>query len=326
MNGLASCKPPRWGIVSTIKAPARDVLMFAAYHLEQGAHRVCIYLDAPCPEAFPYLKAHPKVRVIDCDDAYWQRQPKDRPDAHQLRQTYNANRAYRKQCKDLDWLTHIDVDEFLCAKAPIATELAALPEEGITARVYPAEVLAGSDRYFRTAVPKGAQLRAITQALYPNWGAYVAGGMLSHRVGKIFVRTGIEGLKIRIHQCFVGELKNPCAVDLKNVDLCHFHARDWEHWITHYRYRHSRGAYRANLKPFRAFHADGPTMHEALTALEISRGEEGLRAFYDEFCANTAARRALLQKFGMLRDHDLKRENALKKHFPAFANAVAQIP
>ncbi len=299
--------------------------MFAAYHLEQGAHRVCIYLDAPCSEAFPYLKAHPKVRVIDCDAAYWKRQPRTRPDAHQLRQTYNANRAYRKQCKDLDWLTHIDVDEFLWSVAPIAHELAALPNEAITARVYPAEVLAGSDRYFRTAVPKGEQLRAMTRTLYPNWGAYVAGGMLSHRVGKIFVRIQVEDLKIRIHQCFVGELKNPCAVDLKNIDLCHFHARDWDHRIAQYRYRHSHGAYRANLKPFRAFGPDGPTMHEALSELEQRRGEAGLRAFYEEFCANTAARRAQLREFGMLRDVDLAREKTLEKHFPAYANAVAQI-
>ena len=41
-----------WGIVSTIKAPAKDILTFAAYHLDLGAHRVYIYLDAPDTRAF----------------------------------------------------------------------------------------------------------------------------------------------------------------------------------------------------------------------------------------------------------------------------------
>jgi len=30
----------KWGIVSTIKAPLKEVLGFVAYHLKQGAHRV----------------------------------------------------------------------------------------------------------------------------------------------------------------------------------------------------------------------------------------------------------------------------------------------
>ena len=33
-----------WGVVSTIKAPARDILRFAAYHLDLGAQTVAVAL------------------------------------------------------------------------------------------------------------------------------------------------------------------------------------------------------------------------------------------------------------------------------------------
>ena len=51
----------KWGIVSTIKAPLHDVLGFAAYHLQRGAHRLYIYLDTPDAASFAALKAHPKI-------------------------------------------------------------------------------------------------------------------------------------------------------------------------------------------------------------------------------------------------------------------------
>ena len=99
-----------WGIASTILAPTRDILQFAAYHLAAGAQRLYIYLDAPNDEAFAHLDAHPKIRVITCDARYWKQRKRDRPDAHQQRQTANATHAYNRR-REVDWLIHMDADE-----------------------------------------------------------------------------------------------------------------------------------------------------------------------------------------------------------------------
>jgi hypothetical protein len=131
---------PTWGVVSTIKAPARDILSFAAYHLELGAHRVIVYLDDENPAAFKVLKAHPKCRVIECDDAYWKRR-KGRPEKHQARQTANATRCYRRG-PGVDWLAHIDLDEFLWPQSPLTAQLAMLDDTVISARIRPVEALA----------------------------------------------------------------------------------------------------------------------------------------------------------------------------------------
>ena len=102
----------RWGLVATILSPTVDVLRFVAFHLDAGAHRLYIYLDDPDAEVHDILKAHSKIRVQKCNDAYWKKLGAKRPAKHQVRQTANATRAYNRKV-EVDWLTHIDVDEFI---------------------------------------------------------------------------------------------------------------------------------------------------------------------------------------------------------------------
>ena len=42
----------RWGSVAKILVPTLNVLRFAAYHLDAGAHRLFIYLDDPESNAY----------------------------------------------------------------------------------------------------------------------------------------------------------------------------------------------------------------------------------------------------------------------------------
>ncbi|KIC20952.1 glycosyltransferase family 2 protein [Leisingera sp. ANG-Vp] len=316
MNGAPACNTASWGIVSTIKADACDILDFASHYLELGAHRLFLYLDAPCSAAFQHLKAHPKIRVTACDDAYWKRQG-NRPKKHQVRQTANATRAYHRQAKDVDWLLHCDVDEFLWSSSPAAAELAALPPDVICARVRPAEALAGGDgSAFKGYVPPSR--RAGAGRLYPQFGGYLNGGFLSHLHGKLFCRTGIEGLELRIHHAYLAGQANPGSAELAGMDLCHVHARDWLSWQGHYRYRLQKGSYRPELKPARPREDGGLTVHELLSKLETEQGEAGLRSFFDEVCADSPGLRARLQAEGLLKIRRLELEAKRRKHFPGF--------
>lgn len=308
----------KWGIVSTIKAPAKEILDFAAYHLEAGARRLFIYLDTPCPAARPFLKAHPKIRVFDCDEASWlQRRTGGKPEKHQQRQTLNATRAYRRQSEDLDWLIHIDVDEFLWADTPIAQILAQLPQTILNARTRPIEALAGDGTAFK-GVATGPDRKATVGRIYPQHGEYLKGGFLSHVQGKIFVRTGLPDLSLRIHNIFQGALENPGSQELPEVDLCHFHARTWEQWLAQYRYRLKQGSYRAALEPGWSRETGGITKHELLKAIEGEEGLTGLRAFFDEVCKDSPELRQKLNTEGLLRLRHLRIDAARRKHFPDF--------
>ncbi|MCL6285920.1 glycosyltransferase family 2 protein [Ruegeria sp. 2012CJ41-6] len=309
----------RWGVVTTIKAPAQDILNFAAYHIELGAKIVYIHLDEPCPEVMDLLRAHPNIRVTVCTENYWRKRigKSKRPATHQFRQSLNATRVYGTPPL-VDWLAHIDVDEFLWPDAPLGSILGALPRSVMGALVRPNELIDGDGTLFKSYIPSGPERGPLVHRLYPEFGTFLKGGFLSHVVGKVFVRTGFSNVRIGLHSYVLGENRNPYMVELENVVLCHRHATGWEDWLAQYRYRLEKGSYREEMSPARPREKGGATIHELLSALEQEEGEAGLRRFYDEICGDTDRLREALAAEGLLRHRDLGLDWKRRKHFPEF--------
>ncbi len=301
-----------WGLSATILAPVDEILHFAAYHLEAGAHRLYIYLDDDNHTAFEALKAHPKIRPTLCNDTYWNGK---RPKKHQVRQTHNATHAYNRRA-DVDWLIHMDVDEFLVTDRPVADTLAALPGAAKIARIRPMEQLAGDGTAFKAFVPNGPERARIVADLYPTYGPSVKGGFLSHLAGKCFVRSGLEGVRIQIHNAFQqGEMLKGDE-DTNGIDLAHCHARSWDNWLAAYRYRLEKGSYRSELAPNRPRDKGGLSMHELFQMIEAEGGEASLKAFFAEVCADTPDLRARLATHDLLRHANLGLNITTSKHFP----------
>jgi hypothetical protein len=311
-----------WGTVTTVKAPLRAMLDFAAWHLEAGAHRLYLYLDAPDAESAAVLKAHPKIRLWQCDAAWWEKRG-GRPAKHQVRQGANARHANNRK-PEVDWLAHIDVDEFLLSDSPIADHLHALPEACLCARVRPVEALAPGDgaapgETLFKAFPLDQQARQqAAEACFPTWGRHLSGGFLSHVAGKLFFRAGTPGLQIKIHNVSLNGTENPGQATLPEIALGHFHAADWAHFIAAYRFRLSRGSYRAELKP-QARRVDALNLHDLFARIEAEGGEEALRAFFEEVCTANAALCARLEAHGLLRRRRMDLAALRAKHFPGIA-------
>ncbi|WP_245220401.1 MULTISPECIES: glycosyltransferase family 2 protein [unclassified Ruegeria] len=303
-----------WGVVSMVRGPTEDVLRFVAYHLDLGAETIYIYLDEPNQRTFEALKAHPSVCVQVCDDAYWQKLKRTRPDKHQVRQSVNATYAYRDT--HLDWLAHIDVDEFLWSPTPISDVLREVPDKVHAARVRPIEALAGGDDLYKAHVPQSPARTELIEMLYPNYGAFVLGGFLSHVQGKLFARTGLKRLSFRIHNLFQNGKLLPCKYELVQVDLCHRHAPDWDHWIAHYPFRMDRGSYQAGMAPNAPREMGGLNKNELLSWIESEHGEDGLRAFFNEMSGADPDVRARLKQNGLIRHRALNLDEKLAKHFP----------
>ncbi len=306
----------RWGVVSTVKAPASEILNFAAHHLDLGAHRLFIYLDEPNAEAHETLKTHPRVRVFTCDPAYWEKRKRERPDKHQSRQTANATHAYNRA--DVDWLAHIDVDEFMWPRGDVATHLGALPANCPTARMRPAESLACAQGLYKAFIPAGPTRDETVRAIYPSYGAFVKGGFMSHVAGKLFARTGMKKISFRIHNLFQAGQMVEGGMELPEVDLLHRHARDWDHWLAVYRYRLTRGSYRPGMATNVPASHGGLSMHELLSGIEAEQGEAGLRAFFDEMNAIAPGVRDRLAERGMLLERSLDLEAKRAKHFAGY--------
>ncbi|WP_281971992.1 glycosyltransferase family 2 protein [Ruegeria faecimaris] len=305
---------PSWGIVSTIRGSAPDILRFAAYHLDLGADRMYLYLDEPCPAAFNALNRHPRIEIRNCDEGYWANRKRERPDKHQVRQTANASFTYRKA--EVDWLAHIDLDEFLWPQSDLGAILAEIPQHIPAVRVRPIEPVGGTEDLYKAYIPAGQGRDGIVQALYPNFGGFVLAGFLSHVQGKLFVRKGLPKINFRIHNLFQDGEILPTKVELPQVDLCHRHAPDWDHWLAHYRFRFEKGSYQPGMSPNVPREQGGMNMNELLSWIEKEDGAHGLRVFYDEISGADQEVRTRLEKFGLIKYHPLDLDGKVAKHFP----------
>jgi len=316
---------PTWGLVATIKAPDADILNFAAWHLDQGAHRVHIYLDEDAPGARAALKAHPKCRVTLTDAPYWKRRRrhKCRPEGHQHRQSVNATHCYNRD-PQVDWLLHTDVDEFLWPASPLAGQLAALPDETLSARARALEALSPDpddppglhEIWCKGCARLLGDRRSDTEVIYPTYGTHLNGGFLSHVAGKVFVRTGLDDISLRIHNAFRAGEMDPDPAELDGCKIVHLHGSSWDHWQRHFRYRLAHGSYRKGLKPAPQPDGSGLTMNALFAMLEREGGEKALRAFFTEVCTATPALRRRLEARGLLHKVTLDLETCRRRHFP----------
>lgn len=307
-RGLAA-NAPRWGLVSTVKGPLRHIARFAAHHLELGADRIDLYLDDPDPGTMAAL-SHPRLNVTACDDVWWKSIGKKRPPQHQLRQSLNATISYR--ASELDWLGHIDMDEFLLTKAPIAAALRDAGGEFDQLRMLPAEVLSSPDgtiRHFKLTRDAAQQPVAVAEEIYPNFGMHLRDGFISHTNGKVFASPGIENARMGVHSLKINGTRIAGSGPLPGIYVGHLHAPDWTHFRAHLEFRRAEGSYRERPDSTQL------GMAPLLDFLRAESGEDGLRQMFDELCLDTPDLRARLASHNMLLTHNLDLDSAVARVF-----------
>ncbi len=245
---------PTWGLVATVKAPVEKVLAFAAHHLTLGATHLWLYFDAPDDPAHAAVADHPQITATLCDESYWN--GKTRHDRHQNRQARNARDAYGR-CT-VDWLGHLDVDEFLHLDRSLAEILSKLPANQMVMKLEPFEAMHDPrlpDDIYAARAFRGALRQEVSlyrdQAL-ANYQTVIRDGLLSHSVGKVFFRRGIRGLSPRLHSVMLNGTRLPAPVWCAGARLLHFHAQDRQAWRDALPFRMTRGAYQYQ-PPLQAF-------------------------------------------------------------------------
>jgi len=307
----------RWGVVSTIKAPVLAIARFAAYYLDLGANQIDIYLDHPEAETTAVLAQCPRLNIVQCDDAYWHDKPTKARSTHQMRQAYNASRSYRRANR-LNWLAHLDVDEFLLTVQPVATHLAHAPDDAAFLRMRPAELLAQDDPYqgpahFKLTRQAAGATKSDLAQIYPTYGAYVPEGFLSYTGGKIFARTGLGKLRFGIHSLVQKGNKVTNGPVINDLRVGHAHAPDWDTFMRHFSFRRLHGSYSGKNK-----------QNKMLAGiLQLVEGEDGLRQFFDEMCAATPDLLARLSAHDMLHTARLDLDEKVARWFGALPGGTA---
>ena len=298
----------RWGTVSLVKAPLTRIAAFAAHHLDMGADRIHLHLDEPQPEVLDFLARHPGIAVTTCDSAWWAGQKKPRMKTHQLRQAWIATQTY--QTSDLDFLAHIDVDEFILAPEGFKDKLAALPADIAAVHLPPAELLAGTTDLFKLTPADAGQEKAVLEDVYPNFGGHLRGGFISHREGKLIARCGLQGVRFGLHALLLNGHPASNRMALPGVRLGHAHAPDWQTFQRHLEFRLTQGSYRKTDDEVLG-------LHDILALLQEEDGEHGLRAFFAEVCEGNARLTAALEARGMLLRAPLDHDAKIKRIFGA---------
>lgn len=222
----------RWGVVATVSEPAALVITFVAACIARGASEVQIYLDTPQPALEAALAGVGVCVLTRCDSHYWRAAPEGRPWAPSDRQRYNLQRAY--DASRMDWLLHIDADEFLSASGTVLHALAEMPPETLVTQVPVAErvyLAAGDPEFIFDGVfrlPNGAAIQAEVDAIDGDAAQFLRQGMTSYPSSKAFFRVG-HGLQVDIHSA-----RNVTAAQvglLQGWRLFHFDGLTQQNWI-----------------------------------------------------------------------------------------------
>ncbi|MEP1355060.1 MAG: glycosyltransferase family 2 protein [Tateyamaria sp.] len=292
----------RWGIVSTVKGPMRQIARFIAFHLDLGANRVHLHLDVPDQELATRL-SHPKVRFTQCDDAYWDGKPSRARSTHQCRQAYNATRIYR--ITQLDWLAHIDFDEFVLTPARMSDLLAQVDPNAPFVAMQPVEMLnsAGDPHQFKRPAHK-----AIKRQIYPTYGAHVSGGFIGTQSPKVIARCGLSDIRLGIHALrYKGQIVGGGA-QIDGLDLGHAHAPDFETFQKHMAYRLEKGSYHDRKGKLNK-------LGNLIRVLMDDPDPDALSAFHTELCSAVPERLDVLAAHDMLITRTLDLDTKVARYF-----------
>ncbi|MCK0148742.1 glycosyltransferase family 2 protein [Marivita sp. S6314] len=307
-------KTIKWGVVCTTNAPLLEVARFVAHHIDIGATHIYLFLDTPDPDVSGLLQGNPRVTVTTCDDQYWSGFGKARPEAHQLRQAFNATHALRQAKGVVDWLGHIDTDEFILSPKKLSTALKTVPDDSAAIRIFPAEALAlptedAMPRHFKLSTTGPGIAKTAIHDVYPTFGSYVRGGFLSHLAGKVFARPGLGDVRLAIHRARVKgqDVVNTSVLD--NVHIGHLHAPDWTTFVSKLTFRQTKGSYRVKDGQ------EAKSVGRLLAYLNDEEGEEGLRLFFEEICLDTPDLRTRLKRHNLLLTPRFDPNTSLQKVF-----------
>ncbi|MEM9438360.1 MAG: glycosyltransferase family 2 protein [Pseudomonadota bacterium] len=220
----------RWGTVTLADEPIELLLAFAAWHRHIGASEIHIFLDRPDEDAAALLARIPGVIVTQCDELFWAANG-GRKNLQTQRQATVANFAYAETA--VDWLAHIDADEFLYQEHDMVAELSAMPD-GIDAaqfsvreRVWVLDQDPKSifDGVFRVPVPGKLKLN---RHIAETNARFTSRGLVGHTSGKCITRTR-RGIKLGIHSP-----ENPdelYIMESRATRLLHFDGLTPFHWL-----------------------------------------------------------------------------------------------
>jgi hypothetical protein len=117
-------------VVTTLRAPLHETLMFVNYHLNIGVDHMYLFFDDPTDAAADVLARRSRVTSVRCDLEFWNGHRSPTPSSIIERQRLNALTGLDLARRaGVDWIVHIDSDELLYSEKRLDDLLAEVPED-----------------------------------------------------------------------------------------------------------------------------------------------------------------------------------------------------
>ncbi|MGP1356492.1 glycosyltransferase family 2 protein [Roseicyclus sp.] len=259
-----------FSVVTVAREPLPVLRRFVEWHLGCGAERIVLFLDDPDDPARMALSGEPRLELRSCTAELW-RGLGVKPDARFTRRQRAAlNAAYAEAAAP--WLLVLDADERMWLRGrSIPDTLAALPADALSLRVRSAEAvtLREGGSALRLPIPR----RVVNEVYGPDADLFRRReGLVGHPEGKSFHRTGLAGLRIRLHWAEDAQgarLPGPVLGPEDRAHLVHDIAPDYARW-------RAKVAWRAGSHGF-----SGPLKDRIDAIAALPDPEAGYRALHD---------------------------------------------
>lgn len=202
--------------VTTTRAPFKQTLQFAHYHLSVGAERVILFFDDPSDPAADALSNAEQITVVRCDNTYWNRSSVQPGRSIEARQVYNATLGYELACRlGYDWIFHIDVDELIFSQDNLRKVLSDVPPWQLAVKFRPMEAVPDRHDYESPFEVNTFRVKRFYQDIIRTLGlesVFFGGKYLrAHYRGKSATRSQAKVQRFDIHRPV---LKNESMLDV----------------------------------------------------------------------------------------------------------------
>ena len=105
----------RIAVISTVKSPLSELILFVNYHLNIGVDKIILFFDDPLDEGIEILSQYKNVCVFICSNEYWyEKTGSTRPISLDERLVINVNEgAKTAENMGCNWILQIDSDELV---------------------------------------------------------------------------------------------------------------------------------------------------------------------------------------------------------------------
>jgi hypothetical protein len=222
------------GIVSTTKAPLAELRNFVIYHLNIGIDYFVLFFDDPTDPGITAFISDKRIHSVACSEQYWANVQRTKPNSIEERQTINLNEGVKwLLTKDCSWILHLDSDELIHLRRPLAYTLSKSKADAIKLPIR--EAVPARERYnhifepnlFRKK-PNQFQIR-LARKLGCSHSFFQGEYFRAHTASKMIVRIAPTIAKYTIHNAEKsdGEL----LVEYTNsIELLHYDCIGLPNW------------------------------------------------------------------------------------------------